>query len=458
MSRPRPSRIPRLSSDVEDQIRAKPSRLGALRFKPSVERRFHEYAFEQNKKWFMTGTLVVAVIFLLFFSVMYLLAPDGMPPFVDTVPYISAGLFLLGVGRKVGERTKVAQKQLIGWIVASFCVLVGLSFSQLSATASVDRARYGFGLVIVFTIAIYALVQLRGVQALVAGWGTSVCHAWLAYSAGYYERDNFLQVCSYLVLTNLMGTAIAYTIERQNRLFFGTMLDASAAHERTKKLLRQLLPAPIADRMLKGEARVADQFDYVTVMFAHVHGIRVLAETKNPKALVALLNRIFGAFDEAAQSAGIDKVKSSGSRYLAAAGLAGRRPKRGEPSGATRVVRCALEMRRAFDRAKIESGLDVELSIGIHTGPVVAGVIGKTRLVYDMWGDTVNVASRMESVSARGETRLSTEAAAWLLDESILSEPQTVDVKGKGKVQTHVLLEGAAQAAAAQAPTVEGAA
>jgi adenylate cyclase len=215
-----------------------------------------------------------------------------------------------------------------------------------------------------------------------------------------------------------------------------------AEQKLSERLLLNVLPHSIANR-LKGRPEVAtdgfaeaiaDSFPEVTVLFADLVDFTKFSETLKPEILVALLNDIFTRFDSIADHWGLEKIKTIGDSYMAAAGLP--IPVGGHPA---RAANMALDMIEAMHRFNERSGYQLSLRIGLATGPVVAGVIGKRKFLYDLWGDAVNTASRMESHSLPGRIQL-TEAMRLRLDDSFQLESRgLVDVKGKGVMPTWFL-------------------
>lgn len=222
------------------------------------------------------------------------------------------------------------------------------------------------------------------------------------------------------------------------------MADLERAHaslamerERSERLLLNVLPEKIAERLKGAEGRIAERFDDVTVLFADLVGFTRFTEGMDPGELVALLDEIFSAFDDLADAAGLEKIKTIGDSYMVAGGLPERRPDHG-----VAVARMALGMRRELSGIEVRRGvLDAfSLRIGIDTGPVVAGVIGRRKFIYDLWGDTVNMASRMESQGVPGEIQVTSRARDRLVDTFELRPRGTVDVKGKGPMDTYLLV------------------
>ncbi|MFO0588275.1 MAG: adenylate/guanylate cyclase domain-containing protein [Polyangiaceae bacterium] len=221
--------------------------------------------------------------------------------------------------------------------------------------------------------------------------------------------------------------------------FYQTILVAEAdlakEHERSEGLLHNILPRAIARRLKRDRAAIADGFAEVSVLFADIVGFTELSARMPPSDLVALLNKLFSELDDLAERRGLEKIKTIGDAYMVASGLPEPRPDHAEA-----LVLFALDMLEVATRWGKESGHPLALRIGVHAGPVVAGVIGKRKFIYDLWGDTVNIASRMESHGAPGRIQV-TEDVAKLLPAAIrLSEPRSVQVKGRGEMTTRFVL------------------
>jgi len=201
------------------------------------------------------------------------------------------------------------------------------------------------------------------------------------------------------------------------------------AQARSEQLLLNVLPIPIAERLKRGERTIADHHPTATVLFADIVGFTQLSSGLAPTRLVAILNEVFSAFDHLADRHGLEKIKTIGDAYMVVGGLPEARA-----DHAAAVARMALDMREAI--AQVTAGTGLEVRIGLHTGEVVAGVIGVRKFTYDLWGDTVNTASRMESHGAPGQIQLS-EAAAQALGEQFECEARgEIEVKGKGPMRT----------------------
>jgi len=201
-----------------------------------------------------------------------------------------------------------------------------------------------------------------------------------------------------------------------------------------EELLLNVLPAPIANRLRGGEERIADGFADVTVAFADLVGFTELSSNLPPQDVVRLLNGLFTRFDAAAQELGIEKIKTVGDAYMAVCGLP-------EPCSdhAERMVRMAIRMIHISREHALEHNTSLKLRVGINSGPVVAGVIGKSKYIYDLWGDTVNLASRMESAGVPDSVQVTRTVYDQLQGQFVFEARGAIDVKGKGKVETWLL-------------------
>ena len=201
-----------------------------------------------------------------------------------------------------------------------------------------------------------------------------------------------------------------------------------------EELLLNVLPAPIANRLRGGEQGIADGFAEVTVAFADIVGFTAMSSEMPPADVVTLLNGLFTRFDEAAHELGIEKIKTVGDAYMAVCGLPVQ-----VPDHAERMVRMAIRMVHITREHAMEHHVEMKLRVGINSGPVVAGVIGKSKYIYDLWGDTVNLASRMESGGMPDTIQVTRSVYEKLKDEFVFEPRGEIEVKGKGSVEAWLL-------------------
>jgi len=228
----------------------------------------------------------------------------------------------------------------------------------------------------------------------------------------------------FLFVLNLFGVGsliflMVYYFVNQKNLF----------QEKSETLLLNILPKEIANILRNDPQTIADHFEGASILFADVVGFTPLSDSMTPYELVELLNEVFSVFDEFVEKYDLEKIKTIGDCYMVASGVP--RPR---PDHARVLIDLALDMRDYVDEHEIH-GHKLAFRMGVNSGPVVAGVIGTKKFIYDLWGDAVNTASRMESHGRQGVIQI-TRATYELVKDDFVCEPRgTVDVKGKGKME-----------------------
>lgn len=231
----------------------------------------------------------------------------------------------------------------------------------------------------------------------------------------------------YLVLAGLYAGFAAYVAERARR-------DAWAESRESERLLLNVLPPSIAKRMKGGEDLIADRFDEAAVLFADIVGFTRMSATMDPSDLVEILDEIFRRFDIIAEEMDLEKIKTIGDCYMMACGL----PRERECQ-AWRIADAALRMQSELDKVARKRGRDLKIRVGIHCGPVVAGVIGRSKFIYDLWGDTVNLAARMETAAPEGAIQISQAMRDRLEARFAITYRGEIEMKGKGMQKTYLL-------------------
>jgi PAS domain S-box-containing protein len=243
-------------------------------------------------------------------------------------------------------------------------------------------------------------------------------------------------------LTHFVGIQSDITARKQ--------AEAALKLERTKSetLLLNILPKAIAERLKEyqigltkrdGEPFIAEGFEAVTILFADIVGFTQIAQSTPPTTLVGLLNRIFSVFDRLCEERGLEKIKTIGDEYMVVGGVPNPRA-----DHADAIADMALAMQQAIAQFTAPNGQPIQIRIGIHSGSVIAGVIGTRKFSYDLWGDAVNVASRMESHSVPGRIQVSADAYEFLKDLYHFEERGVIPLKGRGQLMTYWLLNHAA--------------
>lgn len=295
-------------------------------------------------------------------------------------------------------------------------------------------------------VAIWAILSPVGALMIL---GTRQSTPWfllfigLAFVSWYmnpYFASNALPIPevikSAFFLMNITGTAailygvLRYFQAQKERVMHSLELE----QDRSNKLLLNILPVAIAERLKQNDMRIADHYDSVTVMFADLVNFTQLTANMPPTQLIDLLSQVFLRFDQLAEKYQVEKIKTIGDAYMVISGA---------PTvcddHAERIAEMALEMQAALRELSAKTGANLQMRIGINTGPVVAGVIGSAKFSYDLWGDTVNMASRMEETSYPDAIQVTQETQEILKGRYQFTERLGVGIKGKGIINTFML-------------------
>ena len=280
-------------------------------------------------------------------------------------------------------------------------------------------------------LVVFASVGFAGTFRLYLVWALGV----LALFAVWLASRDVAAISKVYTLTNfstffLFALYFNWDIERRARKVFAAHRELEAERAKTEALLYNVLPQEVAARLRSGES-VADAFSDVTVVFVDLVGFSSLAKRMYPGHLVEMLNTFFSAADSAAQRHGLAKVKTIGDAYLAVAGAMGSRE-----TDCRAALAFARDLIGRLQGIARDTGLDLKARIGIHTGPVVGGVIGSTRLAYDYWGDTMNVASRLQGAAPPNGVAVS-EATYYRTMADQAFEAQQALLKGIGEVRIY---------------------
>jgi class 3 adenylate cyclase len=403
---------------------------------PSVERAFQAEVAVANAPPFRTGTI---------FSVVLWLVADVLAR--TTTSFQNGSLELICIG--------MALLNVLGFVLAKWwadtmnrqqsiaLALNGLAGVAVLVLLEISAASERLAALAILLIAMFAfvVVRLRFVLALVAAGMYTV--GFTAISLRRLGEAGALE--AFLVAAAIgVGLGGTYQLERAARDVYAQrrLIEAQAgalreAQANSERLLLNVLPASIADRLKRGEKTIVDAFDDATVLFADLVGFTPLAARLSPKATLELLDRLFTGFDELATRHGLEKIKTIGDAYMVVGGLP--EPSTDHPE---RVVAMGLEMLRLVTVVAAELGHRLELRVGVHTGALAAGVIGTRKFSYDLWGDTVNVASRLESHGVVGSVQVS--EATWLrIKHKVDATPRgPIQLKGRGDVAAFLVTPG----------------
>ena len=296
-------------------------------------------------------------------------------------------------------------------------------------------------------IAIWAILSPIGALMIL---GTKQSTPWfilflllaaLSWELNYMFAGNSMPIPAHIkdtfFLMNIIGTAcILYAVMR----YFQsqkerTLLELNLEQARSEKLLLNILPRSIANRLKDNDMRIADSHESVTILFADIVGFTKMTASMPPAELVDLLSQLFSRFDRLADHHGLEKIKTIGDGYMVVGGAPV-----GRADHATVIAQLALEMQQELAEFNLQSDKKLQMRIGISSGAVVAGVIGTSKFAYDIWGDPVNMASRMEKTGLPGTIQVCEFTYNLLKANYQLKSRGLVEVKGKGEVKTYILI------------------
>jgi len=323
-------------------------------------------------------------------------------------------------------------------------VLIGAGIIQLCGVSTLFLAPLGGTQIFIALLPIFALVTLSPRDR---NWA----RAYIFIAGGFlvwieFARDTYVPPYDVGMNADLIPTmralAMTITVAMIVGVFNHYLKDLKVArkklryaHEQSESLILNILPASIAKRLKRHEVTIADDYDDASVLFADLVGFTALSAKQTASETVTMLNAIVSAFDVAVVAHGVEKIKTIGDAYMAAAGVPTHRP-----DHAVQMLYLALAMQSLLEVHNARTGHALELRIGVNSGPVTAGVIGARKFSYDLWGNTVNVASRMESTGIPGRIQVSEPIARATKDHFTFEDRGLIEVKGKGKVHTFLLV------------------
>lgn len=266
------------------------------------------------------------------------------------------------------------------------------------------------------------------------GWGYSVYDAMKIP----FVDDFNLTGNDYLLISNIFSLELVLFLTTY--VAFSAIERSEAALEneyaRSELLLQNLLPKSIAIRLKDSpDDVIADQFDDISILFADIEGFTKRSSEQSAEKIVGLLNQVFSEFDKLADKHGLEKIKTIGDAYMVAGGLPEKRA-----GHASALAEMALDMIVAVENLSEMIDEEISVRIGLHSGPAVAGVIGRQKPFYDVWGDTINIASRMESSSSAGRIQITPKLKDILGDKFEFEERGIVEIKGKGEMNPYYLV------------------
>lgn len=323
------------------------------------------------------------------------------------------------------------------WLDALLYGGTAIGLAMIVGVLEGQTARTGFTAILLIAVN-YSILIVAGSLLFVAATREFIAclAAMLVGTIGWIVWLDFLAIAKIFAIGSLLSFsmfAVCASVEIGiwARRTFIARRNLAAEKAKSEEMLFNVLPREVTRRIQDGEI-VADSFADVSVIFADVVNFSQLSKRLTARHVVDVLNRFFNAADEAAAKHGIEKVKTIGDAYLAVAGGTS-----SKDAGAQDAVAFALELLEGIRRLAVEDKLELEMRIGIHSGPVVGGVIGVSRLAYDYWGDTVNIASRVESTAPRNGLAVTASTYFQLKDRWHFDAPEKIELKGVGEIEVY---------------------
>jgi adenylate cyclase len=320
--------------------------------------------------------------------------------------------------------------------------LTFLGAAYVSVFASCLDLGTGAGAQFFFLVGACIVVLLLGIEHIVLASALAATAAGLIIAVEFLVPRNTGLQPAWVQSTGFIVTAISSVVMVVVTVWFALRDTARAEavmeseYQRSEALLANMLPGSIAERLKSAERNViADKYDEASVLFADIVGFTERASSTAPADLVRFLDRLYSAFDELVDKHGLEKIKVSGDSYMVVSGVP-----RVRPDHAAALADFALDMANVAAALKDPHGNPVPLRMGMACGPVVAGVVGSRRFFYDVWGDAVNVASRMESTDSVGRIQVPQAMYERLKNDFVLQERGRIEVKGKGVMRTRYLI------------------
>jgi adenylate cyclase len=403
----------------------------SLRFRdPDLEAGFRAARAGANLRQLRVSLLIAAALNIGFAPLDYLvLRQNVFTALIIRVP-IATAVFLVALGLSYSPLFRGRETYLPSIVVLCFT----LAYAVLNAiAASPDVYLSGF---IIVTLYLLVFVPTGFMVSSGLAWFCTVVFAVTIPLSRTIALGSLLTVYTQFIAANLVGMFVLYWMERFRRLDFLNLMRIEDERSRHHKLLARILPRSVIERLERGEQRIADEFPESTVLFADIVGFTEISARHKAAEIVELLNGVFGRFDELVERHGVEKIKTIGDAYMVAGGV----PDRG-PGHVEAIADLALEMIAETSHILGPDGEPLQIRIGIHTGPLIAGVIGESRFGYDLWGNTVNTASRMESHGVPGRIQVSDAVYRRLKDRFALEPQGQIEIKGKGGMTTWHLID-----------------
>jgi class 3 adenylate cyclase len=404
---------------------------------PLLEARYEDGYFDANQQYIRAATLLGAIAWAAFGPLAGLVVEEGLF-WERVIRYgLGVGSSLLTFALSYLPNFRRFWKALISGAIL-FSAAVWVIHRVLVEDSRPDWGYAGNMLILIFA---YLLSRLPFRYSALVGVAVIAIHNIGALLFTGESATNLIFGDYFLLITAFIGTIGAYVLERSQRLLFLREQELDEERGRSEGLLRNILPSQVADRLKERDptadhGRIAQAYDEVTVVFADLVGFTAQSGQAEPPDVVAVLDEVFRRFDAIAERFGLETIKTIGDAYMAVAGVPESRD-----GDADAAARAALAMRDEVRELRWPTGDPMHVRIGMATGPAVAGVIGRRKFAYDLWGATVNTAARMEANGVPDEIQVSEGTYRRLKGRYRFSEAHVVDLKGMGPTPARFLIE-----------------
>lgn len=410
-----------------------------LAFSGEVERSFQEQYFQKVIKQMRIALILGGTLYALFGILDRSLVAEAFTKiwlirYVIVCPLVVVAIFLT---------YSSYFKRFVQGIVSFVMLISGLGIVAMTNIASPPGSYYYYAGLILILMFFYNVIRLRFIYAttlsLIILSAYEITAIWVTKTPYTILLSNNF----FLISANIFGMFACYLMELYIRKEFIQRQLLEAEEEKSERLLLNILPKGIAERLKQTQGDmsvtpskiIVDKFSDVTILFADIVEFTAFSSRISPEALVVFLNELFSIFDNIAEKHGLEKIKTIGDSYMVVGGLPDPHPNHAEA-----IAEMALDMQEEVAKFKVAKEGQLRIRIGIHTGSVVAGVIGRKKFSYDLWGNTVNVASRMEHHSIAGSILASEESYRRLRSKYKFVERERIEVKGKGSLNTYFLV------------------
>ncbi len=327
------------------------------------------------------------------------------------------------------------------WPVLMLVLIWGFSLFYTGANVIGDvPVAYAFGFHIAIA-AFYALIPLIFMYCVSQAWLATAVYFVAMVSALEMSRIDALMMAGQFAVMNVIGMVVLYRRELAQRRDFANLEAIAEQGARNRRLLRRILPESVADRLEAGEPRIADAYEDAGVLFADIENFTRLSAGRSPDEVVRFLDGVFARFDRRVADLGLEKIKTIGDAYMVAGGAPG-----GGGARLEALARLALGMREDVAGLTAPDGAPVRLHVGLHAGPVAAGVVGDSRFLYDLWGDTVNIASRMAGLGEGAHIHVTQQVRSRLGSRFRFTARGEIEVRGRGRLPVWTLDEPSGEA------------